>query len=340
MTVDASQQITKQEVVDLLLGNHENNISHGPVETYAPANIALCKYWGKRDDVLNLPMTASLSLSLGQYGSRVTLSAREGTDHISLNGRELTAAEPFVVRVSQYLDCFRHRGIEAFSLDAQNTVPTAAGLASSASGFAALARAIAEIHGWALSTKELSILARLGSGSACRSVHDGLVEWQAGTRADGMDSYAEPIDLVWPELRIGIIMISAQPKAVGSREAMKLTVETSPLYSAWPSIVARDMQEMKRALRARDFDEVGSIAERNALAMHATMMGSAPPVVYWLPETLTAIHRIQDLRGDGMKIYFTMDAGPNVKLIYRTQEEGEVCASFPGLITTDTWSER
>ncbi len=321
----------------MIVGEKTATIAPSPVEASAPSNIALCKYWGKRNDELNLPVTSSLSLSLGSYGSRVALSARDGEDVVRLNGQDIEPTNNFARRVSLYLDLFRHWGISGFEVDAENTIPTAAGLASSASGFAALARAVCMLHGWTLSSRELSILSRLGSGSAARSVYGGLVEWHAGQEDHGMDSFAEPIDIEWPELRMGIVLLSTGAKSIGSREAMKRTVETSPLYAAWPQVVARDLEEIKVALREHDFDEVGSIAERNAMAMHATMMATTPPVVYWLPETVSTIRRIQELRTDGMHLYFTMDAGPNVKVLYRAQDEGEVSEIFPGLIATNAW---
>ena len=192
--------------------------AQGPVAVYAPANIALVKYWGKRDEALNLPVTGSLSISLGPLGSHVELARAAGAaDAVWLNGKELPADSSFARRASAYLDLFRPAADFFFALQARNTVPTAAGFASSASGFAALAKAADALFGWGLAPRELSILARLGSGSAARSLADGFVEWHAGTTADGMDSYAERLDAEWPELRVGAVVLCAAEKPVGSR---------------------------------------------------------------------------------------------------------------------------
>lgn len=156
---------------------------------YAPANIALVKYWGKRDEALNLPVTGSLSISLGPLGSHVELARSDAAaDGVWLNGKKLAAESSFARRAGAFLDLFRPAEDFFFDLKARNTVPTAAGFASSASGFAALAKAADGLFGWGLSTRELSILARLGSGSAARSLEDGFVEWQAGTAAGCVDS--------------------------------------------------------------------------------------------------------------------------------------------------------
>ena len=218
-------------------------------------------------------------------------------------------------------------------METHTNVPVAAGLASSASGFAALVLALDELMGWGLGRKDLSILARMGSGSASRSLYEGFVEWHAGEREDGMDSYAEPLDTAWPDLRIGLVLLSEGEKPVGSREAMNRTVETSALYASWPDLVARDIGRIKPALMRQDLHAMGSIAESNALSMHATMIGAWPPVVYWTPESLRTMHEVWQLRADGLPLYFTMDAGPNVKLIYEAGSQDRVQEAFPGLIS-------
>lgn len=296
---------------------------------FAPANIALCKYWGKRDEELNLPVTSSLSLSLGSLGSRVTLTLAEGADVVELNGTVLAADTPFAKRAVSFLDLFRPEPSARFHLGAENTIPTAAGFASSASGFAALVLALDRLFGWGLDRKSLSILARLGSGSACRSVHEGFVEWHAGQAADGMDSCAERLDATWPDLRMGLLVVSDEEKSIGSRPAMKHTVETSPLYAAWPAKVEKDMAALKDAIRRRDFPLLGRTAESNALAMHATMIAAWPPVLYWLPASVHAMQRIRALRDKGLELYFTMDAGPNLKLLFEEKDTDAVTHAFP-----------
>lgn len=303
----------------------------GRGEGFAPANIALCKYWGKRDEELNLPVTSSLSISLGPLGSSVVLEPAEGGDVVMLNGEPLPADSSFCRRASVFLDLFRPSPSFCFKLTARNTVPTAAGFASSASGFAAVVLALDQLFEWNLERRSLSILARLGSGSAARSVYQGFVEWHAGTQEDGMDSYAERLEAGWPELRVGLLVLCASEKKIGSRAGMKQTVATSTLYQAWPEQVAQDLEVLKQAIAAHDFERLGPAAEGNALAMHATMIATWPPVLYWKPESVAAMHTIWDLRADGLPVFFTMDAGPNLKLLFLAEHEAAVLQAFPGL---------
>ncbi len=299
---------------------------------YAPANIALVKYWGKRDEVLNLPVTGSLSISLGPLGSHVDLSRAAGlSDGVWLNEKPLAAGSSFVRRASAYLDLFRPSADFFFDLKARNTVPTAAGFASSASGFAAVAKALDGLFGWGLSIRELSILARLGSGSASRSLEDGFVEWQAGTEMDGMDSFASRLDAEWPELRVGAVVLCADEKPVGSREGMRRSVETCEFYREWPSRVAADLVALKQAIAEKDFTALGTVAEANALAMHALMMATRPAIVYALPETVAAMRTIWAARAEGLPLWFTMDAGPNVKLLFEAKNETRVRDLFPAV---------
>ncbi|MDZ7345510.1 MAG: diphosphomevalonate decarboxylase [candidate division KSB1 bacterium] len=319
--------MTKQETVRALIGDRLQP-KNSRAEAFAPVNIALCKYWGKRNEELNLPMNGSLSVSLGRLGTRTRLSITEGGDEVILNGRKLAQEESFARRVSAYLDLFRPPNA-GFRIETENTIPTGAGLASSASGFAALAMALNRLFGWELDGRALSILARLGSGSAARSVFTGFVEWFAGERKDGLDSYAAPLSIEWPELRIGAVVLSAVAKPIGSTAGMKQTVRTSLFYRLWPQRAENDLAELKRAIAARDFQLLGTIAEANALAMHATMIDSRPPVFYWLPETISAFQTVWRLRQDGVGIYFTIDAGANVKMLFLAHNLNVVRAAFP-----------
>jgi len=321
---------SKQDVVRrILAGKPLEPREHGVA--FAPSNIALCKYWGKRDEELNLPMTSSLSLSLGKLGSSARISASSGIDRYELNGVAVDPQSSFARRTKTFLDLFRPDPGTHFNVVAENTIPTAAGFASSASGFAALTLALDKLFGWNLERRNLSILARLGSGSACRSVYEGFVEWHAGKSPDGMDSFAERLGNKWPELRMGLVVISEAEKAVGSRPAMKQTVETSPLYAAWPSKVVHDLSELKVAIADRDFNRFGRTAESNALAMHATMIAAWPAVLYWLPESVAAMKRVVALRAEGLPLYFTMDAGPNLKLIFLEKDADAVTKAFPAV---------
>ena len=297
----------------------------------APVNIALCKYWGKRDSELNLPLTDSLSLSLPPLGTETRLRLRPGADQCRLNGQLLTPDQGFARRLTAYLDLFRPAPDLGFEVATVNHVPTGAGLASSASGFAALVLALDQLFGWGLGRRELSLLARMGSGSACRSLYHGAVHWQRGNAADGHDSYAVPIACDWPDLCLGLLVLSQAAKPASSRDAMGQTVASSQLYAAWPGQVGRDLASLKTALATRDFELLGRTSEHNALSMHATMLSAWPPVCYWLPESLTAIRRVWDLRNRGLAVYLTMDAGPNLKLLFPASARAALQAEFPDL---------
>ena len=300
-------------------------------EAFAPTNIALCKYWGKRDAELNLPMTSSLSISLDQKGATTKLSLLHDKPHdvITLNGKEVALDKPFAKRITAYLDLFRPQKNWHLQVDTTLTIPVSAGLASSASGFASLALALNDLFDWNCSKRNLSILARLGSGSATRSLWHGFVEWNAGVQPDGMDSYGEPLTVEWPEFCIGILMVSDREKKVSSREAMQRTMDSSMLYGNWPKKVATDLVILKQSLKVRNFSLLGGVAESNALAMHATMLSSWPPICYFLPETVQAMHKVWEVRGKGLELYFTQDAGPNLKLMFLEKDIGKVKVHFP-----------
>lgn len=327
---------TRQDIVRRILEGRPRQ-ARDVGTAFAPTNIALCKYWGKRNDELNLPVTPSLSVSLGRLGSRASIRFAD-RDDVVLNGERLPEDSAFRRRLFEYLDLVRPTPTTRFHVDAVNTIPTAAGFASSASGFATVILALDQLFGWNLGRRELSILARLGSGSACRSLYEGFVLWHAGSADDGMDSFAEPLPETWPDLRLGLVVVSARPKPVGSRAAMKRTVESSPLYAAWPGKVASDLEELRGSIRDRDFERFGRAAESNALTMHATMMAAWPPVIYWLPESVATIERAQALRARGTPVYFTMDAGPNVKLLFLRGNAAAVEEHFPGVQVVDPWS--
>ncbi len=304
--------MNKQDVVRKITGATRPP-AKGTGQGKAPANIALVKYWGKRNDILNLPVTSSLSISLGDLGTTTTIEpVRE--DNYILNGLPVPADTAFARRLRDYLDLFRQES-GGFRVITHNTIATAAGLASSASGYAALARALDDLFGWHLTGRELSMLARLGSGSASRSVYEGFAEWHAGSREDGMDSYAEAVTDRWPGLHVGLVKISVEEKSISSREGMKRTVDTSLLYKCWPDQVDRDLISIKQAVREGNFDLLGRTSENNALAMHATAIASWPPALFWRPASVQTMQTVWDLRARGVAVYFTMDAGPNIKLL-------------------------
>ncbi|MEX2605736.1 MAG: diphosphomevalonate decarboxylase [Kiritimatiellia bacterium] len=300
---------------------------------YAPANIALCKYWGKRNEALKLPLTGSLSVSLGALGTHMRIQVADG-DHFTLYGKRQTPDSPAYKRLFEFIDLFRESGT-GLDIESHNTIPMGAGLASSAGAFAAAVLALNELYAWDLDQKQLSICARLGSGSACRSVAPGFMEWLPGEREDGLDSYAVPLTLDWPEFRIGILTLSKKEKAVSSGEGMTRTLRTSSLYASWPDQVARDLPRIREAVQNRDLIQLGEAAEQNALSMHATMISAWPPLLYWQPESVQALHQVHALRSQGLSVYATMDAGPNVKLLFHRDQQQDVTKHFPHLTVVD-----
>ncbi|NNN31827.1 diphosphomevalonate decarboxylase [Streptomyces sp. S3(2020)] len=294
----------------------------------AHPNIALIKYWGKSDERLFLPRTDSLSMTLDIFPTttRVRLAPDADRDTVTFNGER--AGGEAARRIAAFLDLVRERAgsTERAVVDTENTVPTGAGLASSASGFAALAVAASAAYGLDGDPRALSRLARRGSGSASRSIFGDFAVWHAGT--DDLSSYAEPVDAAAgldPALVVAVV--NAGPKEVSSREAMRRTVDTSPLFEPWALSSKDDLLDMRSALSLGDLDAVGEVAERNALGMHATMLAARPAVRYMSPASLTVLDAVLQLRRDGVPAYVTMDAGPNVKVLCRRADSGRVATA-------------
>ena len=291
----------------------------GTATARACANIALVKYWGKRDARLNLPAAGSLSLTLDALVTETTVAFDPilVADELLLDGVAAQATE--IARTSEFLDLVR--ALAGTSTRARvtsaNHFPTASGLASSASGYAALALAATTAAGVGLTTRELSVLARRGSGSAARSLFGGFARMHAGERADGTDAYAEPLESpLTSRVRMVIAVVGGGvAKAFGSRDAMEHCAETSPLYAAWVALVPADLAVARAALVAGDLATLGELAEANALAMHATAMAARPAVIYWQPTTLALLAAVRGLRSAGVAAWATMDAGPHVKVL-------------------------
>lgn len=298
----------------------------------AHPNIALIKYWGKVDGELNIPANSSLSLTLDVAPTRteVTLDPQLDGDVAELNGEQLQGTP--MRRIAAFLDLIRRRtGSEVpAQVRTTNEIPTGAGLASSAAGFAALAVAGSVAYGLDLAPRDLSRLARRGSGSASRSIFGGLVKWNRGT--DDGSSYAEPIDAPELDLQLLVVLSHREPKAISSRDAMNRTAQTSPYYRAWVESTEVQLGELEAAITAADIGSIGEIVESNALRMHASMLGARPPIRYWTSTTLMVLDRIQQLRAEGLDVFATMDAGPNVKLLVRGAHVPEVLRALGELL--------
>ena len=291
----------------------------------AHANIALVKYWGKRALDRNLPAAGSLSLTLAALATETSVTFGHEFDALTLNGESVDGSA--LGRVSSWLDIVRavNPVLGGAHVESNSNFPTASGLASSASAFAALAVAATSAAGLELSPRELSVLARRGSGSAARSIFGGLVRMHAGSESDGSDSFAEQIcdrDALadWPLTMVIAVVGGGVAKKTSSRDAMEHCAKTSPLYRAWLDCVPSDLEAAGAAIAARDLAALGEICEGSAFAMHAAAIASRPATVFFQPATLATIDAVRDLRANsGCPAYVTMDAGPHVKVLTVTE---------------------
>lgn len=291
----------------------------------AHPNIAFIKYWGLRDETLRLPANDSLSMNIGCLSTRtaLTLDPDLAADTLTLNGeptegKALTRVQQFLDRVRGLSGALTHAHVES-----ENNFPIGAGVASSASGFAALALAATTAFGLALAEKELSSLARFGSGSACRSIPGGFVEWVTDP-ATG-DSFARSIAPAghW-QLLDCIAILSSQHKPVGSEAGMRLA-HTSPLQAARVQDAPRRMDLCRQAILQRDFDALARATELDSNLMHAVMMTSEPPLFYWQSQTLEILKAVRDWRdSEGLPVAATVDAGPNVHVLCLPEALSEV----------------
>jgi diphosphomevalonate decarboxylase len=292
----------------------------------AHPNIALVKYWGKRDVALNLPAVSSLSLTLEGFSTETTVRWGAAADSVVFQGKP--APEGFARKVLKFLDRIdgKRPPVEVITT---NDFPSGAGLASSASGFAALTVAAVKASGVDLDVARQGALARQGSGSACRSLHGGFVRWDKGVQADGSDSIPVPIAPVdhW-DLRMVVAVVSEAEKAVGSTEGMDRSRATSPYWEPWLATSDEDVVEAERAVRARDLEALGVVMERSCFKMHATMHTATPPLLYWQPASIAALHVAFGLRQQGVGAWVTMDAGPQVKVLCATADAPRVAAAL------------
>ncbi|MFT6396279.1 MAG: diphosphomevalonate decarboxylase [Bradymonadia bacterium] len=302
----------------------------------AHPNIALVKYWGKRERTLNLPAAGSFSLTLGPVRSTTSVEWGQAADSFTLDGEDQGVAE--LQKLTTFLDLVRDLkgGLGGGRVVSSNDFPTAAGLASSASGFAALATATCAAAGLELASNKLSELARRGSGSAARSVFGGFVRMRAGVAVDGSDAVAEQVAPAehWP-LHMLLCVTAEGRKSVSSRVGMNRTQETSPYFDAWIGTVEPAVEAAIEAVKSKDFERLANVAEASALQMHASGIAAVPGVLYWNGTTVTLIHEVRRWRADGLPVFFTIDAGPHVKICVpadRADEVAKLAADVPGVV--------
>ena len=313
----------------------------------ANANIALIKYWGKRDEFFMLPTKSSVSVSLDALKTTTEITFCD-FDSVKING-EVVDSETNV-KVLRFLHLFRRqfsidRSFQdpsfqdpslqdsSFQINSVNNFPTAAGLASSASGFAALAKGLNELCKLNLDSKELSILARRGSGSASRSIVGGFNLWHKGVLPQGIDSYSEQIFKAehWPDLRIIVVVVQAKKKLISSTQAMQITVKTSRIYQDWLKSSERRVKLILDAIGNKDLDIVGELAQIDCLEMHETMRTSNPAINYWTDKTVKIIEIVNQLRACGIQAYFTIDAGPNVKILTLDKYQDKILSELKNI---------
>lgn len=304
----------------------------------AHTNFALVKYWGKRGTALNLPAVGSISVTLQGLATetRVTFDGALEEDHLELNGK--VAGEDDRARVSRFLDLVRTKAelADHARVVSSNDFPTGAGLASSASGFAALALAASHAAGLSLDPTELSELARRGSGSAARSIFGGFVELARGQRDDGSDCVARELapPSHWP-LKVLVAVVSEAQKDTGSTSGMDASRVTSPYYPAWVDTHPHDMAQLRTAVADKDFALLARITERSCMKMHAVMLATDPALVYWRGATIEVVHAVRALQRSGLPATYTIDAGPQVKVLTLAEHADDVSrsiAAVPGVL--------
>ncbi len=310
-------------------------------------NIALIKYWGKRDPELNLPTNSSISITLDETlntKTSVLFSDCFKGDRLFINGEAYDLKDTknektaFTAKVLEHMRGLA--GTEAGALIvSKNSFPTAGGLASSASGAATLCYAVSEALELRLAPKELSIVARRISGSACRSISGGFVEWRKGSAADGSDSYAESIanEEHWPEVIDIITLIEDKKKKVSSSEGHRRATETSELYQIRPKIADRRVESMEKAIEQRDFEALAEITMKDSNSLHATALDSFPPILYLNDTSKAVIQRIHELnQHEGATIAaYTFDAGPNAQIITLKKHKNKVIDAIGEIISKD-----
>ena len=303
----------------------------------AHPNIALIKYWGKRDIERNLPVTGSVSITLDELRTRTRVALVPGltTDEFIFQGeRDDRGLERLVPSLERLRDA---AGSEVFArVESDNNFPTAAGLASSASGFAALITAGCKAYGVDAGDAQRSVWARMGSGSAARSIFGGFVRLRRGYLEDGSDAAAEPLLDAgdWP-LNVVIAITDSSRKAHSSTRGMQQSAENSPYFPAWEQHNEAAIPDAVAAIENRDFQALAELSEASCLRMHAVMLATWPPLMYWNGATTDAIRCVHELRtAEGVPVFFTVDAGPQVKAICEPGAADEVAGrlrEIPGV---------
>ena len=295
-----------------------------PGTAIAQPNIALIKYWGKRDVELNLPAVGSISITLRDLHTRMHVEFDPGLEADQLSVNDATD-DKMLPRLSLCIDRVAGSDRPRARIASYCNFPIAAGLASSASAFAALTVAAAQAAGKSLPIARLASLAGQASGSAARSLLSGFVELENTDNDIAISSLRAASE--WP-LSVVVAITETGPKAVGSTAAMEISRQTSPFYAEWVSQQTADLDIARAAIADRDFDALGRVAEHNCLKMHSVMWASRPPLVYWNSATMRCLETVRLLQGKGLGVFFTIDAGPQVKAVCLPEHAREVEAAL------------
>ncbi|EGG24534.1 diphosphomevalonate decarboxylase [Cavenderia fasciculata] len=325
------------DFVKLVTSNNNNNSMLASVTCTAPVNIATIKYWGKRDENLILPLNSSLSGTLHQDDLKTTTTAVASEsfeeDALWLNGKKEDVNS---VRYQNVLKTIRSRATKLMDkkhfvhICSINNFPTAAGLASSASGYACLVYVLAQLYGV---EGDVSSIARLGSGSACRSMFGGFVKWEMGTKADGSDSIAVQVapESHWPDMNIIVLVVNDKKKETSSTDGMQRSAQTSAMMKErCATTVPERMVTIERAIQEHDFQTFGDITMKDSDDFHEVCATTDPPI-YYLNDTsryiMNLIHRYNKLAGS-VRCAYTFDAGPNACIYLPQESVAEVLSLF------------
>ena len=300
----------------------------------AYANLAFVKYWGKLNPDLNIPANSSISMNLSNAKTvtEVYFSEDLDSDEVISEGRQVSKSSDFFQRIQKHLNRIRGlAGVSAFAVvKTSSSFPMSVGIASSASGFAALTLAGTKALGLSLSEKELSMLARLASGSACRSIPSGFVEWVAGDSHDNSFAMQIAPPEHWDIFDVAVI-VSPSAKKVSSTFGHKLAMG-SPFWGARQDTLQKRLARVRKAIIQRDFTTLGQEAEAESISLHVIALTSSytegnrwfSGIYYWAPETLELMTAVQDWRSRGLEVYFSLDAGPTVHLLCERENLNKV----------------
>ena len=292
----------------------------------AHSNLALVKYWGKRDIDRNLPAVSSLSITLDAIWTSMDVTFGDfPADALSVLGEP---RDDMLPRVSRCLDSVAGADRQFASIDSESNFPIGAGLASSASSFAALVVAANQACGGNHHREEMARLAGAASGSAARSLYGGFVLLTAGESAIDVQQIADVDD--WP-LNVVIAITEERSKPVGSGEAMIRSAQTSPFYGSWLEQQSDDIQTASAAVAARDFAALAAVSEHSCLKMHSVMWTSRPSIVYWNKATIACMEAVRQLQSEGHGVFFTIDAGPQVKAVCLPGSTDRVASELAGV---------